>query len=281
MIPNPGAEQTDMVDDALHGFAPADIDDDLVADPVAILEVHAEAGEVVVDLVLTADRQAGTDESGAGQEERRVDAQEMERHDHGDHPDHQTGEMADHPGGSIHTLPAPLLADLSGLTVDPAGTDPPESGRRARATDRCQHAALRQPADHTADDDPNEPARDTRRGGDDEQDERHRQRAVGRPGEQFGDHAVSLPARRPILRSRDEHLTMWPVGRQAGRRPAGPRPVVTAGCPSWLSQLVVPAGCHGRLSPASGRRRAERPTRPRCRAVSRTPRARPAGRCRA
>ena len=37
-------------------LAAADVDDELVTDAVAVLEQHGQAGEVVVHLVLAADR---------------------------------------------------------------------------------------------------------------------------------------------------------------------------------------------------------------------------------
>ena len=63
------------------GSRAGDLDDQLVADAVAVLEQHRQAGEVVVDLVLAADGHGRADEPGAGQEEGGVDVEQVE---HGD-----------------------------------------------------------------------------------------------------------------------------------------------------------------------------------------------------
>ena len=112
------AEEPDVVDDGVDRRAPADLDDDLVADAIAVLEVDGEAGEVVVDLVLTTDGHGRTEEPGARQEEGGVDVEQMEAGD-GDHdPHHERHEVVQHPRRGIDALPAPMLAHLERLATD-------------------------------------------------------------------------------------------------------------------------------------------------------------------
>ena len=123
-----------MVDHTSHRLRPADVELDLVADAVAILEVDAQPGQVVVHLVLPADREARAEEAGARDEERRIERQHVEQHDHGDEPDHDRREVAHHPRRSIDALTATLLAGLTRSLPRPAVTGPATS--RARSSRR-------------------------------------------------------------------------------------------------------------------------------------------------
>ena len=129
---------------ACSGSRPSLLDNELVADAVAVLEQHLQAGEVVVDLVLAADRQPGADEPGARQEERRIDVEDLEDGDRDDDPDDDGDEVVDHPGRRVDALAAAGDTSLGAIDAAVAHCRPPPPRLPTLG------AALGHPADHPA-----------------------------------------------------------------------------------------------------------------------------------
>ena len=138
---------------AWTGVAPADLDLDLVADAVAILEVDREAGEVVVDLVLAADRHGGAEEPGARQEEGGIDVEQVEADDRDHDPHHERDQVVQHPRRGIDALTPAVLAHLERLATDSPRTVAPPARR-------CGDAAGGDPAHDAADHETAHPCED-------------------------------------------------------------------------------------------------------------------------
>ena len=101
-------EQPDVVDHGVQWLPPDLLDDELVADAVAIFEEDLEAGEVVVDLVLAADRHAGTDD-----------------------PDDDRDDVIDHPRRGVDALTPADGSHLGSVDDAVAHRRPPPPGGQA------------------------------------------------------------------------------------------------------------------------------------------------------